>query len=197
MSLLVDRAVHAAGLGQLTEARRSGDRDALQSFAPKLAEVDLLIVGALADQIREEEVGAVVRIYANAAPDRSPDVVAVHPEPGDKGAMGLSFLRRVATGRILGPRAGRVRIDWSEAGLELAQVALGFGASELVGPIANRRGLPILAETQLKVKGEGLVSAQSIKKKELAGLIRRAGREPVFETGREGARPLLVEGGHA
>jgi hypothetical protein len=89
-------------------------------------------------------------------------------------------LRRVATARITGPLAARVRVDWSEVGLELAQVALGFGASELLGPIANKRGLAIADDATKKVKGEGMVSLQHLKTQELAGLVRRSGRRVVI-----------------
>ncbi len=63
--------------------------------------------------------------------------------------------------------------------MELAQVALGFGASELVGPIANKRGLAIADDAEKKVKGAGMVSVQAMKQQELAGLVRRSGRRVV------------------
>ncbi len=84
-----------------------------------------------------------------------------------------------------------MRVDWASTGIELAQVALGFGASELAGPVLSRRGLPILEGSTKKVKG-GLVSSQLLKKKELAVLVRMAGRVPVFA---RDAREASNEGG--
>jgi 2-iminoacetate synthase ThiH len=97
------------------------------------------------------------------------------------------MLRKVAIARITGPHAARVRIDWSESGLEVAQVALGFGASELLGPLANRRGLPIADDAVRKVKGQGMVEVQALKKKELATLLALAGRRAVFDGAFEAA----------
>jgi 2-iminoacetate synthase ThiH len=178
MSTLVDHALAAAGLQPIAEARRAGDLAGVRDLARILETADLLAVGALADRIRFEESGDVVRIFANVAADPGPDVVVVSLADGTKG--GLAILRRVAIARIVGPKAARVRIDWEESGLEVAQVALGFGASELVGPIANRRGLPIADASTLKVKGAGMVSVQALKKKELESLLAIAGRRAVF-----------------
>jgi len=153
---------------------------AVLSLAAALETADLLALGALADRVRAEESGDVVRVFANEAADTGPDVVAV--SLADAGTMGFAILRRVAVARITGPRAARVRVDWSESGLEVAQVALGFGASELVGPLANRRGLPIADGATQKVKGAGMVAVQALKKKELEGLLAIAGRKAVFVT---------------
>ena len=60
--------------------------------------------------------------------------------------------------------------------MELAQVALGFGASDLRGPITRKSGLPIYEDEKLKVKGQGMVDLRSIKKREIAALITHAGR---------------------
>jgi hypothetical protein len=74
-----------------------------------------------------------------------------------------------------------VRVDWTRCGLELAQVTLGFGANELVGHVANKRGLP-LAEGELMGVGKKstLLPAQLVKRNELAGFVARAGRTPRF-----------------
>lgn len=180
-SALVDRAFAAHGLAPIAEARRKGDLARVRELAGILETADLLAVGALADRVRAEEAGDVVRIYANVDADAGADVVFV--SLADAGKGGFAILRRVAIARIVGPRAARVRIDWSESGLEVAQVALGFGASELVGPIANRRGLPIADGATLKVKGEGMVQVQLLKKKELESLLAIAGRRAVFALG--------------
>jgi hypothetical protein len=106
--------------------------------------------------------------------------VTVLPREGQELA-GLDLLREVAVARITGPRGARVRVDWTRCGLELAQVALGFGADELVGFIATKRGLPIadgeLAGVGKKSKRE---LAQIVKRKELAACVERGGRVAVF-----------------
>ena len=86
--------------------------------------------------------------------------------------------------RVLGPRGARVRVDWARCGLELAQVALGFGADELVGRVASKRGLP-LAEGELLGVGKrsALLPAEVVKRNELAGFVVRAGRKAVIVDG--------------
>jgi 2-iminoacetate synthase ThiH len=108
----------------------------------------------------------------------------------------MDFLRAVAVARVTGARAADVRVDWSEIGVELAQVALGFGANEIVGPIANKRGLAIADDATKKVKGEGNVSLQALKQRELAGLVRRSGRRVVVigPHGVEAEPPAREEG---
>jgi 2-iminoacetate synthase ThiH len=178
MSALSDQAIVREGLWPLLEARRVHDLDGVRAMARALETADMLAVGALADAVRREEVGDVVRIYANVRPEA--DTLAVDVKRAGAGdASGLRFLRDVAVARVTGPIGARVRVDWAEIGLELAQVALGFGASELVGPIANKRGLAIADDATKKVKGAGMVSVQAMKQRELAGLVERAGRRVV------------------
>jgi 2-iminoacetate synthase ThiH len=187
MSVLAEQAIVREGLGPVLEARRRGDVEAVRTMVPLLQKADLLAVGALADAVRADEAGDVVRVYANVRPDSSDRSVEVHRTGAGEGA-GIAFLRSVAVARITGPVAADLRVDWSEVGIELAQVALGFGANELVGPIANKRGLAIADDATKKVKGEGLVSLQAIKQRELGGLVRRSGRSVVI-IGPHGAEP--------
>jgi len=179
MSTLTEQAIAREGLGPILEARRAGDREAVRAMTGVLERADLLAVGALADLVRAEEVGSAVRIYANERPEPHPDAIDVRKGTAGDGA-GIAFLRAVAVARVAGPRGAAVRVDWSEIGLELAQVALGFGASEIVGPIATKRGLLIADDATKKVKGEGMVSLQSVKQREIAGLVERSGRRPVL-----------------
>jgi hypothetical protein len=193
MSKLVERAIDAAGLGAVLASRRAGAP--MVVHVPQLRGADLLVLGALADRVRVEEVGAEVRIYTAAPPsgdtnappsgDTSAsrydgDGVVVVPRD-DEELAGLDLLREVAVARITGPRAARVRVDWTRCGLELAQVALGFGADELVGFIATKRGLPI---ADGEFAGVGKKSrrelAQVVKRKELAACVERGGRVAVF-----------------
>ncbi len=180
MSELVERAIDAAGLGAVLAARRAGAP--MAAHVPQLRGADLLVLGALADRVRAEEVGDEVRIYtarAGRADERADGHRSLPRGRGDEDLAGLELLREVAVARITGPRAARVRVDWTRCGLELAQVALGFGADELVGCIATKRGLPI-ADGELA--GVGKKSrrelAQVVKRKELAGCVERGGRVP-------------------
>ncbi|MDP9037028.1 MAG: hypothetical protein M3O50_19700, partial [Myxococcota bacterium] len=61
MSVLVDRALHDAGIAELLEARRAGPVPA--SRIESLRGADLLAIGALADRVRTLEVGDEVPIY--------------------------------------------------------------------------------------------------------------------------------------
>jgi hypothetical protein len=173
--LLVDRAIDAAGLSSILAARRAGTMG--EGEAAKLRGADLLALGALADRVRCEEVGDEVRIYA---PPPDDDGAIVLPRD-DRELTGLELLREVAVARVTARQGERVRVDWTRCGLELAQVALGFGANELAGHIASKRGLPI-AEGELAGVGKKsrLQLAHVVKKRELAGFVRRAGRTPVF-----------------
>ena len=178
-SVLVNEAITRAGLSEVARARKAGDLEAVRRAAGVLRGADLLALGALADEVRSDEVGDVVHVYTNVTPDPGDDVIDMHAASmGTK--AGIDFLRAVAEARITGPRAARVRVDWSKVGLELSQIALGFGASELVGPIASKRGLLIADDAQKKMKGEGMVSVQKMKQKELASLVRRSGRRVVM-----------------
>jgi hypothetical protein len=188
MSKLVDGAIEAAGLGPVLDARRArasspdaGLFPAIEVHLPRLRSADLLALGALADRVRAEEVGATVRIYTGAPPDDDADRRVTTLPRDEREVTGLDLLRDVAIARVIGPYGARVRVDWTRCGLELAQVALGFGADELVGFIATKRGLPI-AEGELAGVGKKSKRelAQVVKRKELAACVERGGRSPVF-----------------
>jgi hypothetical protein len=177
MSALVDRAIDGAGLAEVLASRRSGAVS--EEHLARLRAADLLALGAIADRVRTEEVGPDVRIYTSGGGDVDSRVVAF-PRAGED-LTGLELLREIAVARVTGPARARIRVDWTRCGLELAQVALGFGANELAGRIATKRGLPI-AEGELAGVGKKsqLESAQVVKERELAGFVKRAGRIPVF-----------------
>jgi hypothetical protein len=174
VSRFVEEAIAKAGLLPVLAARRSGDLETVRTTVASWGAADLLVLGAVADAVRTEDVGAVVRIYAGGHP--TSDVTWV-----DASAYSseLEFLRAVAVARIAG-KDSRVGVDWSKCGMELAQVALGFGASELRGPITRKTGLPIYADEKTKVKGQGMVELASIKRQEIAALVTHAGRLPMF-----------------
>jgi 2-iminoacetate synthase ThiH len=176
LSALVDRAIAAAGLSSVLASRR--EQTMGEADVALLHGADLLALGALADRVRREEVGDQVRIYA-PPPQRDTDAIVL---PHDEGGLtGLELLREIAVARVTGPPGARVRIDWTRCGLELAQVGLGFGANELAGHIASKRGLPFADGELMGVgKRSRMQPAHVIKKKELAGFVRRTGRIPVF-----------------
>lgn len=194
---ITQSALQRAGLDAVLEARRAGEDPA--RFRELLVKQDLLLLGALADRVREEEVGDAVRLTFSS--DEAQPAAGVAPRITVRAAdvpaseRGLGVLRNVALTRLLSPKGARVAVDWAEIGIELAQVSLSFGANELKGPVLSKRGLPIAEDKTKKVKGEGMVALASLKKKELTELVRRAGRTPVFEDGSiAGAKSASAEG---
>ena len=185
MTGLVDRALEDAGLMAVLQARSAGAVDA--SMVERLRAADLLALGALADRVRSAEVGDDVRIYLDPPYDPPGAVVMLLPDGGHE-LTGLELLREVAVARIGGPRGACVRVDFSRCGLEIAQVAVGFGANELVGQMTTKRGLPLVEGEKLGVgKKSRWEDAEVVKRNELAGFVRRAGRQPVF-VDRDGLR---------
>jgi 2-iminoacetate synthase ThiH len=174
VSALVDRALREAGLAEIDTARYLGDHAEVRAATARLERADLLALGALADRVRKREVGDVVRVHLRAESEPPPPSLEGSP-------TGLAFLRAVAIARITGPRAACVRVDWTQVGIELAQVALGFGANALTGVVSNKRGLPIAeSETSGTGKRSERVSARLAKKRELAALVERSGRRALF-----------------
>ncbi len=179
MSRFVEEAIAKAGLLPVLAARRSGDLETVRTTVASWGAADLLVLGAVADAVRTEDVGVVVRIYPGGHPTSDVTWVDASAHSSE-----LEFLRAVAVARIVGGAGegtnSRVGVDWSKCGMELAQVALGFGASELRGPITRKSGLPIYADEKTKVKGQGMVELASIKRQEIAALVTHAGRLPMF-----------------
>jgi hypothetical protein len=179
MSGFVERAIARAGLGPVLRARRAGEIESLRRAMDEWQRADLLVLGALADVVRSEEVGEVVVVHSGQA--RAVSWVEAN-------GTDLELLRAVAVARIASPPRARIGVDWERHGLELAQVALGFGASELCGPITTKSRLPILDGESRKVKGQGAVAASAIKKLEIAALLKHARRVARFaeeDRGRE------------
>ena len=178
MSRFLEESVAKAGLMPVLAARRSGDMDTVRASVTTWGAADLLALGAIADLTRTDDVGAVVRIHEPAhLPGEGADVTWVDLSTS---TSELDFLRAVAIARICARKGARIGVDWTKCGMELAQVALGFGASELRGPMTRKSGLPILEGEKLKLKGQGMVELQAIKKREIAALVTHAGRLPVF-----------------
>jgi hypothetical protein len=173
----VEEAIAKAGLGPVLAARRSGDLETVRTTVTSWGAADLLALGAVADSTRTDDVGDVVRVHERAPIASEPEVTWIDASTH---ASELDFLRAVAVARIAARNGARIGVDWSKCGMELAQVALGFGASELRGPITRKSGLPIYADEKTKVKGQGMVELRSIKRQEIGALITHAGRHPVF-----------------
>ena len=179
MSRFVEESIAKAGLLPVLAAHRAGDLDAVRASIASWSAADLLILGAVADVVRTEDVGQTVHVHERSGPAGSPSPEVIWVEPV-KGASELDVLRAVAIARIGAGKGARIGVDWSQCGMELAQVALGFGASDLRGPITRKSGLPIYEDEKLKVKGQGMVELRSIKKREIAALVTHAGRLPIF-----------------
>lgn len=178
MSRFIEESIARAGLLPVLVARRAGDLETVRATATSWGAADLLALGAVADAVRAEDVGAVVRIHERAVAAGEPEVTWVETA---RETSELDFLRAVAVARIAAAGKGaRIGVDWSQRGMELAQVALGFGASELRGPVTRKNGLPIYADEKLKVKGQGMVELRAIKRQEIGSLVTHAGRLPVF-----------------
>lgn len=137
-----------------------------------LEKAPLAVLGALADHARELWCGERVRIL--------PPSVAMNDHAATlalrAGDTGLALLREVAITRLTTKPSVHVRIDWAPTGMELVQASLLFGADEVVGAIATKAGLPVADR-----------AARALRRADVAGLIKRAGRLPVFvsESGRE------------
>lgn len=170
---LVRALLERTGLVALFDARMAGDVDAARAARATLESADLFALGAFADAIRAREVGPVVRIHAG-----SPAGALVL---GKLGQDGLSLLREVAIARVTSAPGTRLCVDFVATGMEIAEVALAFGASELVGPTLNKRGLAIADDATRKVKGQGMVSEALLKQKDIARVLAASGREVSFE----------------
>ena len=189
MSRFIEEAIAKAGMAPVLAARRADDLAMVRSTVTTWGAADLLVLGAVADTVRVEDVGEVVRIHEHASRAGGSGDAEITWVDASMHVSELEFLRAVAVARISSRRGGRIGVDWSKCGMELAQVALGFGASDMRGPITRKSGLPIYADEKLKVKGQGMVELASIKRQEIGALVTHAGRLPVFvEVEEEAAR---------
>jgi len=169
----IEQAIDRAGLMPIFSLREEGNLDAVRALLKP--DTDLLVLGAIADLVRARENGDVVRVHP-AADAAEPSVMWIRRNDLSE----LDLLRAVAIARITTESGTKIGVDWSEHGLELSQVALGFGATDLTGPITKKAGTLISADDLKKVKGEGMVASSALKRKEIAALIRNAGRECVM-----------------
>lgn len=92
---------------------------------------------------------------------------------------GLFRLHLLCAARIALPAGVRVEARHDLLGIRLAQVALGFGADTLAGPLAPPRHLPLA----------GVTRPDEATPAGLATLVEQAGLEPVFDDMSHGASP--------
>jgi hypothetical protein len=168
MNRLVREKIERAGLMPWLEAR--ADQRVLDdpALGDHLAGVDLLSLGAAADLARRRECGDEARIYIPRPP---PSAATTLIFGRAENARGSSLLRKIASLRLTSPIGTRLVVDFGVVGLEIAQIALSFGATDLAGPIASRRGLPMADADDSK---------KLVKRREIAGFVERAGFRPVF-----------------
>jgi hypothetical protein len=172
-SKLVLDAIARAGLGAVLARREWGEVPDDEAVVELLASADILALGAAADIARRRECSPEARIFVPFAPPANAIVTVL----GDREiARGTSLLRGIAVLRLTGPIGQSIVLDFGVLGLEIAQVGLSFGATDLAGPIGSPRGLPI-ADDQKKV----------IKRRELSAFVERAGFHPVFVTSENSA----------
>jgi hypothetical protein len=167
-SKLVERALEREGLSSILASRERGQVEGGPHALQILARADLLALGAAADIARRRECGDEAHIHVPSPPAETPSLIVMDSR---ERLRGTELLRKIASLRLAGPIGARIVVDWGALGLEIGQIALSFGATDLAGPIASRRGLPMLdTEDQKKV----------VKRREIAGYVERAGFRPVF-----------------
>lgn len=141
----------------------------LLARALESASLDLLVLGALADRLRFAERSDVVRLHLDRPQDDG--VRTFGRDDLERAGDAQTLLRSIAIARLSGERGAPLRID-ADLGLQLAQVALAYGADEIVVP---------LGKLSLEVFGGDDVTAKEkavLRERELCTLIRCAGRIP-------------------
>ncbi|MFZ6179440.1 hypothetical protein [Nannocystis pusilla] len=147
--------------GSATDERESGD--------PGWPEPEALRAGdRLVLQVDRSRLAAYFE-YLSRLATAAPEGLSVAPFCALAG--GLMRLHLIAAARVALP--GRVRVEARHdlLGIRLAQVALGFGADTLAGPLAQTRKLPLA----------GVPRPDEATPAGLAALIERAGLEPVLD----------------
>jgi len=184
-SKLVLESLDRAGLSTVLARRERGEVPDDDAVVELLASADILALGAAADIARRRECSPEARIFVPFAPPANAIVTVLGER---EAARGTELLRAIAVLRLTGPIGQSIVLDFGVVGLEIAQVGLSFGATDLAGPIGAQKGLP-LADDQKKV----------IKRREIAGFVERAGFRPVFVNSESAtsAEPTSPAGDHA
>src|SRR5712671_5231762 len=148
-SKLVAAALDREGLCSVLASREHGETTNSPAVLQTLERADMLALGAAADIVRRRECGEDVHIYVPSPPLETNALLVIDAR---ESLRGTALLRKIATLRLTAAIGSRIVVDWGALGLEIGQIALCFGASDLAGPIASRRGLPMLdAEDQKKL----------------------------------------------
>jgi hypothetical protein len=164
---LVDDRLEREGLVSLLEARERGEVPVDPALLDRLQQADILALGAAADRARRRECSDEVHVYVPFAPAAEGLLLLGQSEEG----RGAVLLRKIALLRLTGALGTRIVVDFGALGLQIAQVALSFGATDLTGPMASRRGLPMVDADERK---------KMVKRREMAGYVERAGFRAVF-----------------
>jgi len=165
---LVHRALERAGLVAIAERALAGaslDTSELE----QLRRADVLAVAALADLVRERTQGELVTLVdlGVSAESALGEVAWARPLLGaSEGPTGLDALREVALVRLSTPADRAVAVSFDLLGEGLAQAALTFGASVLVGTMTRRSTLPLADDAGARAK-----------KADLLGRVQRARRQ--------------------
>lgn len=104
--------------------------------------------------------------WLRALAEEAPAEISVAPTSSTPG--GMHRLWCIAAARILLPAGARVEARHDLIGIRLAQLAVGFGADTLAGPIAPDRSLPLAGVTR---PDEATAAG-------LATLVRQVGLQP-------------------
>jgi hypothetical protein len=170
---LAQSAIERAGLADLVSRCIEGT-DVPRSTLSIPPDVDVLALGAAADAVRAAHVGDEVHVHTTRPTPSDLLIVLSHatvPEAARENATTL--LRHLAMTRLSAPRGARICLDFGDFGIEIAQVALSFGVTDIVGPMKGARSLPTLSDAAKPL----------VKRAEIAGYITRAKRTSVFVDG--------------
>ena len=165
---LVRRALERAGLVAIAERALAG-ASLETSELEQLRRADVLAVAALADLVRERTQGELVTLVdlGVSAESALGEVAWARPLLGaSEGLTGLDALREVALVRLSTPADRAVAVSFDLLGEGLAQAALTFGASVLVGTMTRRSTLPLADDAGARAK-----------KADLLGRVQRARRQ--------------------
>ena len=163
-------AVERAGLADVAERALAGRGLGADDLA-RLRTADTLVLAGMADAVRERHRGDDVRMLPEGAARREPGVILLEAgAAGEQGATGEELLREVALARLAASGAQSIAVRFDALGLELAQVALAFGADAWWGDFGARRVLPLFHANERRA--------------EIQGLLERVGRRAVWDDAR-------------
>jgi 2-iminoacetate synthase ThiH len=163
-------AVERAGLADVAERALAG-RGLDAAGLARLRAADTLVLAGMADAVRERHRGDEVRMFPEEVARRDRSLVALEPSGGPGGAVGMEatgeeWLREVALARLGAAGSLSIGVRFDLLGIELAQVALVFGADAWWGDFGARRVLPLFGASE--------------RRGEIRGLFERIGRRPVW-----------------